>query len=65
MPIRDVVNMMHKGEMEESAMGECGDWWKNIPEEKKKALMKAKMDFKIKKVQAKLDFLKEIQRIFG
>jgi len=27
--------------------------------------MKAKLDMKIKKVQAKLDFLKELQKIFG
>lgn len=40
------------------------DWWEKIPEEKKKAVMKAKMDYKMKKVQAKLDFLKEMQRIF-
>ena len=57
--------MMHKEEMEESEMEDCGSWWEKIPEEKKKALMKAKMDYKIKKVQAKLDFLKEMQRIFG
>ena len=56
---------MQKGEEEESEMGGHMEWWKNIPEEKKKAFMKAKMDFKIKKVQAKLDFLKEIQKIFG
>jgi len=30
----------------------------------KKAFMKAKLEFKIKKVQAKLDFLKELQKIF-
>jgi len=27
--------------------------------------MKAKLEMKIKKVQAKLDFLKEMQKIFG
>ncbi len=52
--------MGHKEEVEGGR-----DWWKEIPEEKKKAIMKAKMDYKIKKVQAKLDFLKEMQRIFG
>lgn len=62
--------MMHKEGMEESGMEESGmeggwGWWKNIPEEKKKAVIKAKMDYKIKKVQAKLDFLKEMQRIFA
>jgi hypothetical protein len=57
--------MMQKGETEESEMEGGGwGWWKHIPEEKKKAFMKAKMDYKIKKVQAKLDFLKEVQRIF-
>ncbi len=51
------------GHKEEGMEGDWG-WWKEIPEEKKKAIMKAKMDYKIKKVQAKLDFLKEMQRIF-
>ncbi len=55
---------MHKEEMEESETEGYGGWWNEIPEEKKKAMMKAKMDYKIKKVQAKLDFLKEMQRIF-
>ncbi len=52
--------MGHEEGMKEGGWG----WWKHIPEEKKKAFMKAKMDYKIKKVQAKLDFLKEMQRIF-
>ena len=39
--------------------------WEHIPEDKKKAMMKAKLEMKTKKVQAKLDFLKEMQRIFG
>ncbi len=52
--------MGHKEEEMEGGWG----WWKHIPEEKKKAVMKAKMDYKMKKVQAKLDFLKEMQRIF-
>lgn len=41
------------------------NWFEHLPEDKKKAVMKAKLDMKIKKVQAKLDFLKEMQRIFG
>jgi len=57
--------MMKKEEIGGSGMEGDWGWWKNIPEEKKKAFMKAKMDYKIKKVQAKLDFLKEVQRIFG
>ncbi len=52
--------MKHEEEMEGGAA-----WWEHIPEEKKKAFMKAKLDWKIKKVQAKMDFLKEIQKIFG
>jgi len=40
-------------------------WWEHIPEDKKKAFIKAKLDFKMKKVQAKMDFLKEMQKIFG
>jgi len=56
--------MIHREEMEESEM-DCGkSVWEHISEDKKKAFMKAKLDFKIKKVQAKLDFLKELQKIF-
>jgi hypothetical protein len=54
--------MMQKEETEESGME---GWWEHISEDKKKAFMKAKLDMKIKKVQAKLDFLKELQKIFG
>ncbi len=50
--------------MEKEGM-EGGAWWEHLPEEKKKAFMKAKLEWKIKKVQAKMDFLKEIQKIFG
>jgi hypothetical protein len=57
--------MMHKEEMEGSKMEGMMEWWKDLPEDKKKAVMKAKMEMKIKKVQAKLDFLKEMQKIFG
>jgi hypothetical protein len=57
--------MMHKEEMKESEMEGMMNWWEHIPEDKKKAVMKAKLEMKIKKVQAKLDFLKEMQKIFG
>jgi hypothetical protein len=57
--------MMHKEEMEGSKMEGMMNCWEHIPEDKKKAVMKAKLDMKIKKVQAKLDFLKEMQKIFG
>jgi hypothetical protein len=57
--------MMHKEEMEESKMEGMMEWWEHLPEDKKKAVMKAKLEMKIKKVQAKLDFLKEMQKIFG
>ncbi len=57
--------MNMKEEMEESEMEGMKMWWEKLPEDKKKALMKAKLEMKMKKVQAKLDFLKEIQRIFG
>jgi hypothetical protein len=53
-----------KEEMEDPEM-EGKECWEHIPEDKKKALLKAKLDFKMKRVQAKLDFLKEVQRIFG
>ena len=62
---RSDENMMHKEEMEESEMEGMMNWWEHIPEDKKKAVMKAKLEMKIKKVQAKLDFLKEMQKIFG
>ena len=51
-------------EHEEEGMEGGWGWWKSIPEDKKKAVMKAKLDMKIKKVQAKLDFQKEMQKIF-
>ena len=57
--------MMRNEEMEGSKMEGMMNWWEHIPEDKKKAVMKAKLDMKIKKVQAKLDFLKEMQKIFG
>ena len=57
--------MMHKEEMEGSEMEGMKGCWEHLSEDKKKAFMKAKLDMKMKKVQAKLDFLKEMQRIFG
>ena len=57
--------MMHNEEMEGSKMEGMMNLWEHIPEDKKKAFMKAKLDMKIKKVQAKLDFLKELQKIFA
>jgi hypothetical protein len=53
-----------KEEMEDPEM-EGESWWQHISEDKKKAFIKAKLDFKIKKIQAKLEFMKELQRIFG
>jgi hypothetical protein len=57
--------MMQGKEMEESETEGMMEWWKHLPEDKKKALMKAKLEMKMKKVQAKLDFLRELQKIFG
>jgi hypothetical protein len=57
--------MCHGEEMKESKMEGMMNWWEHLPEDKKKAVMKAKLEMKMKKVQAKLDFLKEMQRIFG
>jgi hypothetical protein len=57
--------MMHEEEAGESEMEGGEGCWEQISEDKKKAFMKAKLEFKIKKVQAKLDFLKEMQKIFG
>ena len=58
-----------KGEMREEVREEVMEgimeWWEHLPEDKKKAIIKAKLDMKVKKVQAKLDFLKEMQKIFG
>jgi hypothetical protein len=51
--------------MEEKEWEGKEEWWELLSEDKKKAFMKAKMEYKIKKVQAKLDFLKELQKIFG
>ena len=41
--------MMHKEEMGESKMEGMMNWWEHIPEDKKKAIMKAKLEMKIKK----------------
>jgi hypothetical protein len=57
--------MMHKEEMGESKMEGMMNWFEHLSEDKKKSFMKAKLDMKMKKVQAKLDFLKEAQKIFG
>jgi hypothetical protein len=62
---KEVKNMMQGKETEESEMEGMKSWWEHISEDKKKAFIKAKLDFKIKKVQVKLDFLKELQKIFG
>ncbi|MDD1758070.1 MAG: hypothetical protein LUQ22_04990 [Methanotrichaceae archaeon] len=51
--------------MKEEMMGGMMEWWEHLSEDKKKAIIKAKLDMKIRKVQAKLDFLKEMQKIFG
>jgi hypothetical protein len=51
--------------MEEKEWEGKEEWWEHLSEDEKKAFMKAKMEYKIKKVQAKLDFLKELQKIFG
>ena len=58
------MNLMRE-EMKEEKMEGMMEWWEHIPEDKKKAIIKAKLDMKVKKAQAKLDFLKEMQRIFG
>jgi hypothetical protein len=54
-----------KEEMKEEMMEGMMEWWEHLPDDKKKAVVKAKMDMKMKKLQAKMDFLKEMQKIFG
>ncbi len=54
-----------KEEMEHEMMEGMMEWWEHLPDDKKKAVVKAKMEMKMKKLQAKMDFLKEMQRIFG
>jgi hypothetical protein len=44
--------MMHKEEMKESEMEGMMNWWEHLSEDK----MKAKLDMKMKKVQAYLGF---------
>ena len=51
--------------MEGSEMEGMKGYWEHLSEDKKKAFIKAKLDWKMKKVQAKLDFLKDMQKIFG
>ena len=55
--------MTHGGEMEESEMEGMMEWWEHLSEDKMKAIIKAKLEMKMKKMQAKLDFLKEMQKI--
>ncbi len=55
--------MMHKEEMRGPEMEGMYNWWEHLSEDKKKAFIKAKLDWKMKRVQAKLDFLKELQKI--
>ena len=57
--------MMHEEGMVKSKMEGMMNWFEHLSEDKKKSFMKAKLDMKMKKVQAKLDFLKEAQKIFG
>ncbi len=57
--------MMHREEMAEEKMEGMMKWWESLSEDKKKAFMKAKLELKMKKVQAKLEFLKELQKIFA
>ncbi len=54
-----------KEEVKEEMMEGMMEWWEHLPEDKKKAVIKAKMEKKMKILQAKMDFLKEMQRIFG
>jgi hypothetical protein len=61
---KEVKSMMHGKEMEESEMEGMKSWWEHISEDKKKAFIKAKLDFKIKKVQARLDFLERASENF-
>ncbi len=56
---------MMKEEMKEEMMEGMMEWWEHLSEDKKKAIIKAKLDMKTKMVQAKLDFLKEMQKLFG
>ena len=52
-----------KEEMDDPMMGGMMDWWMKLPEEKKKALIKAKFDFKMEVLELKMDYMKEIQKI--
>jgi uncharacterized protein HemY len=56
---------MMKEEMDDPEMEGMMGWWMKLPEEKKKALIKAKFDFKMKKLQLKMDYMKEIQKILS
>lgn len=53
------------GDPEMEGMEGMKGWWMNLPEDKKKAVMKATFDFKMKKLQLKMDYMKEMQKIFG
>jgi hypothetical protein len=52
-------------EMTEAKMECLMKMWEKLPEDKKKAVMKAKGEMMMKKLQAKMDFIKEMQKIFA
>ena len=56
--------MMKEG-MKEILVEGMMEWWKELPEDQKKAITKAEMVARVKVAQAKLDFLKDVQKILA
>ncbi|MDD1758563.1 MAG: hypothetical protein LUQ22_07525 [Methanotrichaceae archaeon] len=54
-----------KEEMKEILAEGLMEWWKDLPEDQKKAITKAEMAARVKIAQAKLDFLKDVQKILA
>jgi uncharacterized protein HemY len=54
-----------KEEMKELLVEGLMEWWKDLPEDQKKAITKAEMAARVKIAQAKLDFLKDVQKILA
>ena len=54
-----------KEQMKEVLVEGMMEWWKDLPKDKQDAITKAEMAARVKVAQAKLDFLKDVQKILA
>jgi hypothetical protein len=54
-----------KEEMREILVEGMMEWWKDLPKDKQDAITKAEMSARVKIAQAKLDFMKDVQKILS